>query len=83
LNWETTILNQMIFQIQTNFKPSSKNRIFRLLNEKWFWNLIQNLNCEEFRNKVFKASFQIPVSNKLKSKSNFDESELFLYALED
>jgi hypothetical protein len=54
---------------------------FKTFESKWFWNAIQNLNRDDFRNKAFGDSFQIQVSNEFKSKSNFDEKEHFLLAL--
>jgi hypothetical protein len=53
---------------------------FETFESKLFLNSIQNLNHEDFRNKAFRASFQISASNEFRSKLNFNENERFLYA---
>jgi hypothetical protein len=91
--FKSRALNQRYFKInqnkfwkfELNFKSFWKSIfwILRLLNQKYFSNLIQNSNHEDFRKKAFRASFQIWFWSELKSNSNFDENERFLHALED
>jgi hypothetical protein len=50
---------------------------FETFESKWFWNSIQNLNHDDFKNKAFGDSFQIQVSNEIKFKSDFKTKDIF------
>jgi hypothetical protein len=48
-----------------------KNKLLDFETFEWFWNSIENLNHEDFRNKAFEDSFHNTISNWSQIKIKF------------